>query len=235
MLATLSALGIRRSIQTILSVVVDLRFDRRYGTDTHIHGDLASLDVATPSRDHAVAYAPTKSRHFAAVMRACRFPPGSTFVDVGSGKGKVLLLASQYRFAHVIRIELSPRLCRIAENNVRAFESQVPLRAPIQIVEADAGDHELGADANVFFLFNPFDDTILKRFVDNLERSLKASPRGIWILYNFPRRREVFDSHPRCRLIHTVTYANTETLVYVMSAPVTDPNGIDADESEGGT
>src|SRR5215469_11602963 len=41
-----------------------------------------------------------------------------TFIDIGSGKGRALLLASESRFRRIIGIELLPELNRIAQANI---------------------------------------------------------------------------------------------------------------------
>lgn len=60
----------------------------------------------------------------------------------------------------------------------------------------------------MFFLFNPFDAHGLRRFLDNLERSLRLHPRVIWIVYDYPVRRAVLDDHSDFFEIATVAFAS---------------------------
>jgi SAM-dependent methyltransferase len=46
--------------------------------------------------------------------------PGEfSFVDIGCGKGRALILASQYHFRNLLGVEYSAHLCQAAEENVR--------------------------------------------------------------------------------------------------------------------
>ena len=45
------------------------------------------------------------------------------FIDFGSGKGRVLLVASHYPFRQVIGVEFSPELHEIAQENIRRYQS----------------------------------------------------------------------------------------------------------------
>ena len=47
-----------------------------------------------------------------------------TFLDIGSGKGRALLLAAEYPFRRIVGVELMPELNSMAEENIRRFASQ---------------------------------------------------------------------------------------------------------------
>jgi hypothetical protein len=44
-----------------------------------------------------------------------------TFIDLGSGKGRVLLMAAAYGFKRIIGVEFMPELHRVAEENIRKY------------------------------------------------------------------------------------------------------------------
>ena len=46
-----------------------------------------------------------------------------TFIDLGSGKGRAVLLASLYPFRRLIGVEFSPELTEVARLNVQAVSS----------------------------------------------------------------------------------------------------------------
>jgi tRNA G46 methylase TrmB len=46
-----------------------------------------------------------------------------TFVDLGSGKGRTLLMASEYPFKRIVGVELIAELHRAAEENIRDYRS----------------------------------------------------------------------------------------------------------------
>ncbi len=85
------------------------------------------------------------------------------FVDIGSGKGKACLFAAQRMpFEKILGIELSKPLVAISNENARRFG-----RADIEFHHADARDFSLPEACNLVFLFNPFDEVILQKFIEN--------------------------------------------------------------------
>jgi hypothetical protein len=44
-----------------------------------------------------------------------------TFIDLGSGKGRALLMASAYPFKRIIGVEFMPELHRVAQENIRKY------------------------------------------------------------------------------------------------------------------
>src|SRR5713101_6823082 len=76
--------------------------------------DKAGTDLGTPySYDPAPWRTLSRSLRLAS-LEAERF----TFVDIGCGKGRILLSALALPFRRIVGVEFSPVLCRIAEKNV---------------------------------------------------------------------------------------------------------------------
>src|SRR5215470_7346670 len=46
-----------------------------------------------------------------------------TFIDIGSGKGRTLLMASDYPFRRILGVELLPELDRTARENIAKYKS----------------------------------------------------------------------------------------------------------------
>lgn len=183
--------GLLRTSQIAGSTAADFLFDLRYGTDTRRWVDARELETDSENKAHAVHYQATRARPFLKLLRSLGLPKDSVFVDFGSGKGRVLLLAAHHGFKQVIGVEFSPQLCVLARKNIAAFSRIAPLMSPIEVVEADATRFEIGADLNVFYLYNPFDPPVLSKVLDNLRRSVKSAPRKLWLIYNTPKHHEL--------------------------------------------
>jgi hypothetical protein len=86
---------LRGSVQTVLAVIEDQAFDWRYSVDTS--GSVALHELTIDSRHvaHGVDYTPTRTRYFREILPALRVPQGSVLVDMGSGKGRILMLAAR--------------------------------------------------------------------------------------------------------------------------------------------
>ncbi|HVA32678.1 MAG TPA: class I SAM-dependent methyltransferase, partial [Candidatus Baltobacteraceae bacterium] len=99
------------------------RFDRDHGVTTHALLFLGELDP-TANREalsHATHYEAVPVAAFAALMAQIpqSFVRQATFVDVGAGMGRAVLLASEYPFKQVIGVELSRALAEIARENLQ--------------------------------------------------------------------------------------------------------------------
>ena len=118
-----------------------------------------------------------------------------TFIDIGSGKGRALLLASEYGFRRIVGVELLPELDRIASQNVRAFRKP-GVNAEIEVVCMDASRFTFPAEPSVVFLFNPLTEKGLRALLANLERSLRQSPRPLYVAYANPILEPIFADFP---------------------------------------
>ncbi len=102
-----------------------------------------------------------------------------TFIDLGSGKGRTLLMASDYPFRRIIGVELLPSLHKIAQENLRLYKSKTQKCFALESICGDATDFPLPADPLVIFLFNPFPESGMRRVVANFwSRSLCARTPG---------------------------------------------------------
>lgn len=114
-----------------------------------------------------------------------------TFVDIGSGKGRALLLASEHPFRGIMGVELLPELHAIAQENIRGFLIRHPGNARIESVCADATDFALPDDPLIIFLNNPLPAAGLRKLMANLERSLRTNPRPTIVVYTNPMLQEI--------------------------------------------
>lgn len=186
--------GVVQTIKIACNVAMDLRFDWKYGTDTMRWVDRNSLDTQSDNRSHSAPYRATKVGPLLQLLNTLNLPRDSNFVDIGSGKGRVLLIASQYGFRKVVGIEFSGELCAIARKNVEAFSRNARPLSVIEVIETDATKYRFGAEDRVFFMYNPFDAFILAKVVDNIQSSLEENPRKAWLIYNTPLHHEVIKS-----------------------------------------
>ena len=174
-------------------------FDRAHRVDTD------GLIYADPSaQGHAGAlhnagyYATAPSLFFGALELWRATLPGTgcgledyTLVDVGAGKGRVLMLASQYPFREIAGVELNPALVRIARNNLRKWTRQslwMPqVRNPrIRILEADALTAPLPDGPVVLFYFNSFEREMTGMWLARLGEAAAQRTHPLDLIYVHP-------------------------------------------------
>ena len=199
-------------------------FDLAYGVDTSgfRHGELLGSSGAkgTP-RLHGsdvwnTAYygvAPSIFDH-ALALTAIRDWSGFTFVDIGCGKGRALMLASRLPFRNILGVELDAGLAAIAKQNLRIFHAPWQQCHAIDARHLDALQLDIPETPLVVYLYHPFLAPSLKRLVRRLEQSVRAHPRELWLIYINPEAATALKQFPflRERARATVVLSPEDTL-----------------------
>jgi SAM-dependent methyltransferase len=123
-----------------------------------------------------------------------------TFIDMGSGKGRVLFVAAEYPFRKVIGVEFSNDLHDEALANLKRYNYRGRRCANIEPVHADAREFEFPDDNLVIFLFNPFGPEVMERMLANLERSLERHPRHVIVVMLWPEQSHLVEERPVMRV-----------------------------------
>lgn len=115
------------------------------------------------------AYQPVEPAMFREMMSSLPIDFSQfTFVDIGSGKGRALLLASEYPFHKIIGLELLPELNAIAQENIRRFCAQHPSAAAIEAIRADATEFIFPNEPLIVFFNNPLPLAGFRKVAENL-------------------------------------------------------------------
>lgn len=109
-----------------------------------------------------------------------------TFVDLGSGKGRALLVASRFPFRKVVGVEFVPELSAAATANIAKFSAPWKACREIEAVNGDATEFVYPAGPIVIYLYNPFLAPVLKKCLKQLARSLMQEPREVYLIYANP-------------------------------------------------
>jgi hypothetical protein len=113
-----------RSIANNPGTAVSDEFDLIHGVETSVRVHTTDLLINSPNWIHAVPYIPTPSRFLKEVLVDVDINfENFTFVDFGSGKGRVLLMASDFPFQKIIGVEFSPELHAVAQRNIESYKS----------------------------------------------------------------------------------------------------------------
>jgi SAM-dependent methyltransferase len=161
-------------------------FDLKYGTDTggYLRPDeIGSGGIHDAMNNGYSAVAPSVFRE--ACRRWRETLPSSaarleayTFVDVGAGKGRALLLAAEQPFRKIIGVELNEALTRIAQRNVTLWKRLAQPRAKIRVVREDAADFRWPRTPLLIYLNNPFECALVELLANHLA-TVAASGTGL--------------------------------------------------------
>ncbi len=181
--------------------LLDPRYDRRHGIQTGGMHYPDQLAIESENARHSTESGPTPVRLFARILRSLgdidfrRF----TFVDIGSGKGRLLLLASQWPFARVEGVEFARELYEITLRNIERFAARGHRCDHIAVHGIDAADYRIPDGPCVFYLFHPFAAPVLARVLDNIEASYRAKPRDLYVIFYNPKFEELVRARPFLR------------------------------------
>ena len=117
-----------------------------------------------------------------------------TFIDLGSGKGRTLLMASEYPFRKIVGVELLPELHQIAVENLSRYTSESQKCKTLEAICGDAVDFPFPVEPLVLYLFNPLPQSGLRRVIARLDRSLSDHPREVYVLYHNPLLERVLSA-----------------------------------------
>jgi SAM-dependent methyltransferase len=181
---------------------------RRYGDveyDWDFRVDTTSATVGWRDRWLGVFLSPyqaTEPALFREMMEGLRIEFREfTFIDLGSGKGRVLLMAAEFPFRRIVGVELLPGLHRVAQENLSKYRSDSQKCFAVESFCGDAREFVFPPEPTVLYLFNPLPEAGLVEVVARLERSLRECPRPVYVLYHNPLLESVFSSSTIIRKI----------------------------------
>jgi SAM-dependent methyltransferase len=169
-------------------------FDRLLGTDTS--GFVAANELPTSPYDSQKKHCYAGSQPSIIRTALTALPPleNFIFVDLGCGKGRPLLVASEFPFRDLVGVELAPVLAAKARKNAAILQRRFPARVPVRVEVGDASAFPFPAGNLVVFLYNPFGEEVIARVVAGIEAALAAETRSLYVVYYNPVFGACFDA-----------------------------------------
>ena len=178
--------GVGRTLTRALAFLADKHFDFVNGTDTYSSVDVQDCAGDSEVKSHAVFYEPMRVLPLRALFDSLGqgyLSSESVLVDFGCGKGRVLMVASEYGVKVARGVEFAAELCAVARANCEAFRLRRRLVTRFDVVHCDAARYSIKSEEDVFFFYHPFDTTVFARVMDNIADSLRSSERRVAIIY----------------------------------------------------
>jgi Methyltransferase domain len=198
-------------------------FDLEHGVDTS--GLLFAEHLASghPHDDHINAYWGTAPSGFRGILdqwqQVLAGTPysieGYTFLDIGCGKGRVLMLASDAPFQRIVGVELNPALTAIAESNLAKWGAAARgnaaphLCSDIDILNVDALLVPIPDSPVVLYIYNSFNLYVMLPLLDRLQALALARSTPIDLIYATPQQAPLVDAVPGIELLTAGSIALT--------------------------
>jgi predicted RNA methylase len=145
----------------------------------------------------------------------------TTFIDVGAGMGRAVLLAAELPFRQVIGVEMHPALVRIAGRNLAAWRLTGREHCPARIVTQDAVHFAFPQGPCLAFLFNPFGAVVMRRWLRALTTAFADRAGQLDILYVNNEQEGVFEERRNSLVrIHNRRPDRAPNLVRLFHGPV---------------
>ena len=170
------------------------QIDAEYGTETLSWVQVEDLAASGPNVSYASGYGPSPVFDVERILRQLLTVfSENVFIDLGCGKGLVLMLAARLGFKRVIGVEFGRNLYEVALANLEKFQQHNVDGPPIEVVFGDAVEFVFPATNLVLYLYHPFGPEVIGKVLGNLRTSLLECPRSCWIVYVNPVHHRVFE------------------------------------------
>ena len=181
--------GIRIGLFTLKE---ELKGEKKYRINTTSYSNLSRYKITGAQLAHATEYMPVN--YFTLEQLLSHLPDNATngvFLDIGCGKGRAMCVAVAYGFRKVTGIDFAKQLIDAAEINLAQTKDLHP-SLEYSLHWKDVVSFEIGHEVSTVFMFNPFDEILMKTVIRKIHDSLRLHPRPIYILYASPRHEDLF-------------------------------------------
>lgn len=182
-------------------------FDTENGVDTSGRVNGSKLGGGHAHDKYNIAYQGTPpSRLHDAVARWQSLPGARplaevAFFDIGCGKGRAVMLASEMGFREAGGVELDPEMARIGEENLKTWRAAGKAKCPVSLHAGDATEVPLPEPPCLFWMYNPFRAPVMRKMLGRLDAHAGEREGEMDILYLIPNESAEFAQFPRFRRI----------------------------------
>ncbi len=182
----------------------EIKGEKKYNINTTGADELKKLRRSGIDISHATIYMPVSYSLIEKTLEQIDDSNKNHFLDIGCGKGRALCVAAHFGFNQLTGIDFSEKLCEAAIKNLDNTKLHLPT-INFSIVTQDAATVKVPVDTDCIFLFNPFDEVIMKKVVENIIKSLEITPRLLNIIYTNPLHKNLFTENNFEEVYHSKT------------------------------
>lgn len=154
------------------------------------------------------SYQPTPYSFLEYLFSKYPFISGDHFVDFGCGKGRTLLMASEYSCPLITGYEINDDIFYILSRNIDEYKKISNTSSKFTLINDDAAKIILEDNTNKFNFFNPFHFKIYIKVINSIVESLKRNPRKVYLFLYMPHRS-------------TLEYIERTTAFYILESEST--------------
>lgn len=165
----------------------NIRGSLKYGSNTFAPVELKNLTIVKGDTKKASRYEAVSFYMLEKLFNAFRkISDRNAIIDLGCGKGRMMMVAPHFGFRDITGIDFAKEVCEQARTNMNKKKKQFP-QIKWKVLNQNVEDYEIEPKDSVFFMFNPFNYSVLKNFLKKLDISCDQFPRTIYFLYASPQ------------------------------------------------
>lgn len=180
--------------RAIIPQRVEDDFDERYGVDTATEVPRWRLMLSGRFSRTAISgtrYQTADAAEVARALRSIESPEWFNFVDLGCGKGRILIIAAQFGFTRLIGVEYNSALAETARQNLLTTETKAI------VINQDAARFKFPPTDTIVFMHNPFVGSVMQSVIDNM-----ANHNGrLRVIYGFALCAEMLNRNAAFRAL----------------------------------
>lgn len=158
-----------RMLATIHGTVLDRIGGRPERVSTAGEIPLADLTVVGPNRAHGRGYRPTPRMVVRWALDLLPEPVDPfVFIDLGSGRGRVVMEAARRPFRRILGVEFAEALHEDAEANLRHWPRSLMKCREVDLMLKDAATAPLPEDDLVVYIYDTFAPALMTRMAARL-------------------------------------------------------------------
>lgn len=203
---TYRLLGLKETLKEVALYLLSQRpkddFDEKYNVSTsgYDEGSSAASITDETARAFSVGYVPTREcvmRHILKYSLGETLTGEYSFVDLGCGKGRTLIIAAQFPFQEVIGVELSPLHYQVAADNIERYRSVGErMRCKnLRAVCANAAEFDFPSTNLLIYMYRPFLGPVFKSVLDKLYGFHAATGHQVLVAYSCPVEQNYLERH----------------------------------------
>ena len=170
----------------------EIKGEKKFGVDTSKPIELTQLTITNGDISHSSRYEAVNFYILEALLkRLCGICDDRSFTDLGCGKGRAMVVAAHYGFTTIKGVDFAQEVCSIAEQHMQKISAQFP-QMEYHVLCKNVLEYDIQPNESVFFMFNPFSDDTIARFLEKVNVSIEQHPRPVYFLYVSPRYIETF-------------------------------------------
>lgn len=167
--------------------------------------------------EHGAGFCTATQKELFPILDRCHIIPGEedAIFDYGCGKGGAMVSFLDYGFKRVGGVEYEPKIYKLLVNNM----DKLGLEKEGKIIECIQGDgakvNEQLDRYNWFYFYQPFDDSVFRKCVDNICTSLKRCKRKLHIIHIIPLSHKCVEESGCFRLVNQFTIDTRQRAVNI--------------------